>query len=157
MSEFVALPSTVEWKNAGQACDMLVGPCACGAFHFWADVESRAAQALAEFATKPHHTHSCQECGLTWRPAIGPTVGVQFLPGFKNGGVEGASVQKYRDRVIQLESLIARIEMTHVLSPTTRRLVEYVFDTSIAMVESGQFSETVVPLEALVEGLDKAR
>jgi hypothetical protein len=37
-----------------------------------------------EFATKPHHTHSCQFCGLTWRPAVVPTVGVRFLPGFKN-------------------------------------------------------------------------
>lgn len=37
-----------------------------------------------EFATKPHHTHSCQQCGLTWRPAVVNTVGVQFLPGFKN-------------------------------------------------------------------------
>lgn len=37
-----------------------------------------------EFQTRPHHTHSCQSCGLTWRPAIGPTVGVKFLPGFKN-------------------------------------------------------------------------
>lgn len=36
------------------------------------------------FATKVHHTHSCQKCGLTWRPAVVPTVGVQFLPGFKN-------------------------------------------------------------------------
>lgn len=36
-----------------------------------------------EFSTKPHHTHACQSCGLTWRPAIIPTVGVQFLPGFK--------------------------------------------------------------------------
>jgi len=36
------------------------------------------------WATKPHHTHSCQHCGLTWRPAVGPTVGVQYLPGFKN-------------------------------------------------------------------------
>lgn len=36
-----------------------------------------------EFATRPHHSHSCQNCGLTWRPAIVPTVGVQFLPGFK--------------------------------------------------------------------------
>lgn len=36
------------------------------------------------FATKPHHTHACQHCGLTWRPAIEPTVGVQFLPGFKD-------------------------------------------------------------------------
>lgn len=37
-----------------------------------------------EFATKPHHTHSCQNCGLTWRPAVVHTVGVRFLPGFKN-------------------------------------------------------------------------
>lgn len=40
-----------------------------------------------EFATKPHHTHACQSCGNVWRPAIVATVGVQFLPGFKNGGV----------------------------------------------------------------------
>lgn len=37
-----------------------------------------------EFATKPHHTHACQFCGLVWRPAVVCTVGVQFLPGFKN-------------------------------------------------------------------------
>ena len=37
-----------------------------------------------EFATKVHHTHACQHCGMVWRPAIEPTVGVQFLPGFKN-------------------------------------------------------------------------
>ena len=37
-----------------------------------------------EFATKPHHTHACQHCGMVWRPSLGPTVGVQFLPGFKN-------------------------------------------------------------------------
>lgn len=37
-----------------------------------------------EFATKLHHTHACQTCGLVWRPAIVSTFGVQFLPGFKN-------------------------------------------------------------------------
>lgn len=37
-----------------------------------------------EFATKPHHTHACQHCGNVWRPAIVSTVGVKFLPGFKN-------------------------------------------------------------------------
>ena len=37
-----------------------------------------------EFATKPHHTHACQTCGAVWRPAIVATVGVRFLPGFKN-------------------------------------------------------------------------
>jgi hypothetical protein len=33
---------------------------------------------------KLHHTHACQSCGFVWRPAIEPTVGVQFLPGFKD-------------------------------------------------------------------------
>jgi predicted RNA-binding Zn-ribbon protein involved in translation (DUF1610 family) len=37
-----------------------------------------------EFATKLHHTHACQHCGMVWRPALIPTCGVQFLPGFKN-------------------------------------------------------------------------
>lgn len=40
---------------------------------------------VGEFATKPHHTHACQYCGHCWRPAIVPTCGVQFLPGFKDG------------------------------------------------------------------------
>lgn len=46
----------------------------CGALHvdsgMWSDV--------------PHHTHACQECGHVWRPAKVFTVGVQFLPGYKN-------------------------------------------------------------------------
>lgn len=37
-----------------------------------------------DFAKKPHHTHACQSCGFTWRPAVVNTVGVQFLPGFKD-------------------------------------------------------------------------
>jgi hypothetical protein len=37
-----------------------------------------------DFATKPHHTHACQHCGNVWRPAIVATVGVRFLPGFRN-------------------------------------------------------------------------
>lgn len=36
------------------------------------------------FAKKPHHTHACQHCGFVWRPAVVDTVGVQFLPGFKD-------------------------------------------------------------------------
>lgn len=39
---------------------------------------------VGEFATKPHHTHACQNCGHVWRPAIIHTVGVQFLPGFRD-------------------------------------------------------------------------
>lgn len=50
-------------------------PCpACGTIH----VDK------GRFATHPHHTHACQACGMVWRPGIGPTVGVQFLPGFKD-------------------------------------------------------------------------
>lgn len=37
-----------------------------------------------DWKTKPHHTHACQSCGHVWRPAIVETVGVQFLPGFKD-------------------------------------------------------------------------
>jgi NAD-dependent SIR2 family protein deacetylase len=40
------------------------------------------------WATKPHHTHSCQDCGHTWRPAVVDTVGVNFLPGFRNANAE---------------------------------------------------------------------
>lgn len=37
-----------------------------------------------DFAARPHHTHACQTCGMVWRPAKQPTVGVRFLPGFKD-------------------------------------------------------------------------
>lgn len=50
-------------------------PCpTCGALHI--DV--------GRFGTQPHHTHACQHCGAVWRPALVNTVGVRFLPGFKN-------------------------------------------------------------------------
>ena len=42
------------------------------------------------FATKLHHTHSCQTCGHTWRPAVVATVGVEFLPGFRDAKPESA-------------------------------------------------------------------
>lgn len=49
---------------------------------------------VGEFATKPHHTHACQHCGHCWRPALVATVGVQFLPGFKNAeAAEGVAAQ----------------------------------------------------------------
>jgi rubredoxin len=37
-----------------------------------------------DFASRPHATHACQACGFCWRPSINTTVGVQFLPGFKD-------------------------------------------------------------------------
>jgi predicted RNA-binding Zn-ribbon protein involved in translation (DUF1610 family) len=41
------------------------------------------------FATKPHHTHACQACGMVWRPAVRNTVGVRFLPGYKGEPAPG--------------------------------------------------------------------
>lgn len=29
-------------------------------------------------------THVCQDCGMVWRPANVPTVGVRFLPGHED-------------------------------------------------------------------------
>lgn len=37
-----------------------------------------------QYAEQAHHTHACQYCGMVWRPALAATVGVHFLPGFKN-------------------------------------------------------------------------
>lgn len=62
---------------AARPIPMLLWCPGCGARHV--DV--------GEFATKEHHSHACQSCGHVWRPAIVATVGVQFLPGFKNDGV----------------------------------------------------------------------
>lgn len=41
-----------------------------------------------EFMVRVHATHACQHCGHVWRPAVEPTVGVRFLPGFKNAPME---------------------------------------------------------------------
>lgn len=55
---------------------------------------------VGEFETRPHHTHACQHCGLTWRPARMDTVGVKFLPGFKNE----AGAPRRRTQSIELET-----------------------------------------------------
>lgn len=53
----------------------MILPCpACGKRHIDKGV----------FATKLHVTHACQFCGMCWRPAVVATVGVDFLPGFKD-------------------------------------------------------------------------
>jgi len=68
-------PEAVEHRQASGTALPIRLPCpSCGALHI----------DEGEFATKPHHTHACQECGNVWRPAVVPTVGVRFLPGFKN-------------------------------------------------------------------------
>lgn len=51
-----------------------------------------------EFATAPHHTHACQFCGMVWRPALVATVGVRFLPGFKDAERSSAEAKKEKER-----------------------------------------------------------
>jgi predicted RNA-binding Zn-ribbon protein involved in translation (DUF1610 family) len=58
-----------------RSIDMLLWCPSCGSRHIDED----------KFATTSHHTHACQKCGMVWRPAVDPTRGVRFLPGFKNG------------------------------------------------------------------------
>lgn len=42
--DFIGLPERIVWRNGGTRCDMLTGPCACGAWHnreesrFWSIV-----------------------------------------------------------------------------------------------------------------------
>lgn len=53
---------------------MILNCPACGARH----VDK------GEFAKKEHRDHACQACGVVWRPSLCYTVGVQFLPGYKD-------------------------------------------------------------------------
>ena len=62
-----------------------------------------------EFATKPHHTHSCQHCGVTWRPAVVHTVGVRFLPGFKDAPDQKMGWWCHRSLVVIDESDVLTI------------------------------------------------
>lgn len=32
----------------------------------------------------PHQSHACQHCGGVWKPSKRPTIGVQFLDGYKD-------------------------------------------------------------------------
>lgn len=58
---------------------------------------------VGEFATKSHHTHACQYCGMVWRPAIVHTCGVQFLPGFKN-----KPQQQQRGKLVKVNGIALR-------------------------------------------------
>ncbi len=69
-----------------------------------------------EFATKVHHTYSCQHCGLTWRPTAIATVGVRFLPGFRNEGFcpfsvpFGNNTQKCACHGVATKAVLAEME-----------------------------------------------
>ena len=51
------------------------------------------------WATKPHHTHACQFCGHVWRPMVINSVGVRFLPGFKNDDAPPVTITWLRGAV----------------------------------------------------------
>jgi transposase-like protein len=63
-------------SRAEQPIPMLIHCPLCGKRHI----------DLGPFATEPHSSHACQHCGHVWKPALEPTVGVQFLPGYKDKG-----------------------------------------------------------------------
>ena len=71
--QWVLLAHSV-WRDAPAPVPMILSCPSCNARHI----------DEGQFATQPHHTHACQKCGMCWRPAVVPTVGVQFLPGFKD-------------------------------------------------------------------------
>lgn len=74
----------------------------------------------ADFREKPHHTHACQACGHTWRPAIVPTQGVNFLPGFLSPEEQEDELRTENER---LRRLLGRLtpEVNH---PERKELLE---------------------------------
>lgn len=68
-------PKLAPLKEEPESIPMRINCPVCGELHI----------DEGEFETRVHHTHACQKCGLPFRPALVPTKGVRFLPGFKNG------------------------------------------------------------------------
>lgn len=88
-----------QWRSAMDETEIGLRNCLNGKEEYFMDEEQQAAPIpmllwcpscgkrhidKGLFATKLHHSHACQNCGMVWRPAIVPTVGVEFLPGFKD-------------------------------------------------------------------------
>lgn len=78
MTEIIKALLSADAKRSDRPVPMVMNCPACSARHIDA----------GEFETKPHHTHACQACGFVWRPAVHSTVGVQFLPGFRDEDME---------------------------------------------------------------------
>lgn len=70
---------------------------------------------------EPHHTHACQHCGHNWRPAVVRTVGVQFLPGFKNAEPPTAPQQAFECDMCRIWVTIAKDGDTHIDCPHVSR------------------------------------
>lgn len=84
LADKLGLPNDCPWQRIVEAVDVLMADIT-PAYLTCPKCNTRHIDE-GEFATKPHHTHACQnpECGLVWRPTIGPTCGVKTLPGFLN-------------------------------------------------------------------------
>jgi len=67
-------PKDGVWTYQGTSVPMILNCPSCHQRHI--DV--------GHWSLHPHHTHACQHCGMVWRPAKVHTVGVQFLPGFRD-------------------------------------------------------------------------
>ena len=105
-----------------------------------------------EFATKGHHTHACQSCGHVWRPALVMTVGVKFLPGFKNPPVVdlcGLNEPSTKDRLHDLEKKVA-----YKKSVTKRQWYRITFDTSQQVVEAVRTTDKQWPYQLRAECRD---
>jgi len=74
----------------------------------------------AEFADKVHHTHACQFCGMVWRPALVATVGVKFLPGFRNNVDLGFNINLDAPSSVLHPSLASKLKLIMVID----RMVE---------------------------------
>lgn len=74
-----------------------------------------------EFATKAHHTHVCQSCGLTWRPAKLDTIGVQFLPGYQDEQTVDTEADSFVDRWADRLGLASRSRIRSELTQLIKR------------------------------------
>lgn len=125
------------------AVPMLLACPVCGARHI----------DEGEFATKLHHTHACQNCGMVWRPAIVPTVGVQFLPGFGPKEKEAALAQELRAMAAKVGSLRAEVEAA-LQPPASKQSCTACIDR--AAIEA-TLTQRIAALREAVDAADELR
>jgi len=61
----IPMPSGLDFRNGGQTCDTLQGPCACGAWHPLRDLPFRIAHQLMEMEPVQKKGERCVKCGST--------------------------------------------------------------------------------------------
>jgi hypothetical protein len=84
-----------------------------------------------DFAAKRHHTHACQHCGHVWRPAVVATVGVRYLPGFKD---EPAASNDTPLAAASLGEIAGELRL-RALGPRAQRRIDRIADELRARVE----------------------